>query len=65
VLVAVIVRLQPEALADGRVEGHAEIVDTGQRRPVRNSQELIEVLCSLTPGTASVSRYSNSQEEAG
>jgi hypothetical protein len=51
--VAVIVRLQPAPLAEGRVVGHAEIVDTGQRRPVRSAEELIEVLCALTPGTGS------------
>jgi hypothetical protein len=48
--VAVIVRLQPEALTEGRVVGHIEVVDTGQRKPIHDAPELIEVLCALAPG---------------
>jgi hypothetical protein len=51
--VAVVLRLLPEALAEGRVVGHAEIVDTGERKPIRSAQELVEVLCALTPDSGS------------
>jgi hypothetical protein len=47
--VAVILRLLPEALAEGRVVGHAEVVDTGDRKPVNDAQGLIELLCALGP----------------
>ncbi|MDQ1415327.1 MAG: hypothetical protein QOF81_940, partial [Acidimicrobiaceae bacterium] len=43
-------RLLPEALAEGRVVGHAEVVDTGDRKPVNDAQGLIELLCALGPG---------------
>jgi hypothetical protein len=43
--VAVVLRLLPEALAQGLVVGHVELVDTGERKPIRSAQELIDVLC--------------------
>jgi hypothetical protein len=51
--VAVVLLLLPEALAEGRVVGHAEIVDTGERKPIRSAQELVEMLCALTPDAGS------------
>lgn len=50
--VAVVLRLLPEALAQGRVVGHVELVDTGERKPIRSTQDLIDLLCG--PPTARV-----------
>jgi hypothetical protein len=62
VQVAVIVRLRAEALIEGRVEGHVEVVDTGQRMPIHDAPELIEVLCALAPAFGAPQRPT---QEAG
>ena len=43
-LVSYIIRLAPEALAEGRVAGEVQVVATGARHPVRNGEELVAML---------------------
>jgi hypothetical protein len=47
---AVLLRLFGERLGEGEVAGWIEVVATGERRPVRDADELLGVLRSLAPG---------------
>lgn len=40
----VLLRLASRALASGRLAGEAEVVETGERRVVRNADDLVEFL---------------------
>jgi hypothetical protein len=42
--ISVVLRLAERALDCGRLAGEAEVVETGERRTVRNAEELIEFL---------------------
>jgi hypothetical protein len=42
--VAVLLRLISGAQANGRVVGHAEIVDTGETEAFRNEKEMLAIL---------------------
>jgi hypothetical protein len=43
-MVSVLLRLAPEALAEGRLSGEATLVQTGDRALVRDADELIVFL---------------------
>lgn len=42
--VSVVLRLVPGALAEGRLAGHAEVVDTGRTTVFRDADELLRLL---------------------
>jgi hypothetical protein len=44
VLVSYVVRLMPEPLADGRLVGEVEAVETGERWRIRDADDLLSVL---------------------
>jgi hypothetical protein len=44
--VSVLLRLLPQALAEGRVAGHAEIVDTGETALFQDANEMIAFIQS-------------------
>jgi hypothetical protein len=46
VTVSVLLRLAKDALAHGRLAGHVEVVETGQRMIVRDADELVDFLRS-------------------
>jgi hypothetical protein len=48
-LVAYIVRLSPDALAQGRVAGEVQVVDSGLRHVVRSGEELLALLLGDRP----------------
>jgi hypothetical protein len=53
-VLTVVVRLAADHAADGRMVGQVEIVRTGERVTVRDTDELIEVLRrAASPGVAS------------
>jgi hypothetical protein len=45
--VSVVLRLVEQALAAGRLAGEAEVVETGERRIVRDAEGLVVFLASL------------------
>ena len=44
--VSVLLRLMPQALAEGRVAGHAEIVDTGESALFQDINEMVALIQS-------------------
>lgn len=44
--ISVMLRLVPEALADGRLAGEVEIVATGQHALVANAEEIVRFITS-------------------
>lgn len=46
VTVVVILQLLSDALAEGRLVGHAELVRTGERVAIRRTDELVTFLCN-------------------
>jgi hypothetical protein len=42
--ISVLLRLVSETLAEGRLAGHAEVVDTGERIAFRDQDEMVEFL---------------------
>ena len=56
--VSVVLRLAEQALAAGQLAGEVEVVETGERRVVRDAEGLVTFLASRalsaaeTPGTA-------------
>jgi hypothetical protein len=50
--VAVMLRLAPEALAEGRLAGEAELVTTGERTLVASAEQLVSFLSSRIEATA-------------
>lgn len=47
--VSILLRLVPRALADGRLAGQAEIVDTGHTTVFRDTEELLALLLVPPP----------------
>lgn len=45
--ITVVLRVVPGAAIDGRLAGRVEVVDTGESVPVRNADELMELLTRL------------------
>lgn len=46
--ISVLLRVVPAALADDRLAGEVEVVETGQRLVVRNAEELVAYLRSAS-----------------